>query len=184
MAFKIYTKTGDQGETGLFGGKRIPKDDLRIEAYGTVDEFNAVVGMLADAIRNQQLIQLLRDIQHDLFVIGSHLATEPGKSTSLPELPRDRITVMENMMDQWDSGLPPLKNFILPGGHPAVSLAQLSRCVCRRAERRVIGLSRREAVDPFIVVYLNRLSDLLFMASRKIADDLGVEEVKWTPRSE
>ena len=111
MAFKIYTKTGDQGETGLFGGKRIPKDDLRIEAYGTVDEFNAVVGMLADAIRNQQLIQLLRDIQHDLFVIGSHLATEPGKSTSLPELPRDRITVMENMMDQWDSGLPPLKNF-------------------------------------------------------------------------
>lgn len=183
MAFRIYTKTGDQGETGLFGGKRIPKDDLRIEAYGTVDEFNAIIGMLSDAIRNQDLILLLRDIQHDLFVIGSHLAAEPGKSLTLPALPLDRITVMEEKMDLWDTDLTPLKNFILPGGHPAVSLTHFARSVCRRAERRVIGLSRREAVDPFIVVYLNRLSDLLFMLGRKLAHDLGVEEIKWEPRS-
>ncbi len=183
MAFKIYTKTGDKGDTGLFGGKRIPKDDLRIEAYGTIDELNAIVGMLADEVTFTTLKELLRLLQHDLFIIGSHLATEPGKSLKLPALPVHRVSAMEEQMDQWDAELPALKNFILPGGHPVISKAHLARCVCRRAERRVISLGRREDVSPDIVIYLNRLSDLFFMLGRKLAHDLQVEEIIWDPKT-
>ncbi len=182
MAFKIYTKTGDKGDTGLFGGKRIPKDDLRIEAYGTIDELNAVVGMLTDEVVTPEISKFLRLLQSDLFIIGSHLATVPGKSLNLPPLPIEQVNVMENQMDLWDAQLAPLKNFILPGGHPVVSKAHLARCVCRRAERRVISLARQEEVSPDIVIYLNRLSDLFFMLGRKLAHDLEIEEIKWEPK--
>lgn len=182
MAFRIYTKTGDQGETGLFGGQRLSKDDLRIEAYGTIDELNASVGALADEVLSTEIKDILRQIQHDLFVIGSHLATMPGKNLSLPPLPEAQIQVMESLMDLWDETLPPLKNFILPGGHSTVSKAHLARCICRRAERRTISLSRREKISPQIVVYLNRLSDFFFMLGRKLALDLGVTEIIWEPR--
>ncbi|MCF8237860.1 MAG: cob(I)yrinic acid a,c-diamide adenosyltransferase [Saprospiraceae bacterium] len=182
MAFKIYTKTGDKGDTGLFGGTRLPKDDFRIEAYGTIDELNAVVGMLADEVDPPAIIDFLRQIQNDLFVIGSHLATVPGKSLHLPELPIEKVGIMEKQMDEWDAQLVPLKNFILPGGHPVISKAHLARCVCRRAERRVISLARKEEVSPDIVIYLNRLSDLFFMLARKLAHDLQVEEIKWEPK--
>lgn len=182
MAFRIYTKTGDQGETGLFGGQRLSKDDLRIEAYGTIDELNASVGALADEVLSAEIKDILRQIQHDLFVIGSHLATMPGKNLSLPPLPEAQIQVMESLMDLWDETLPPLKNFILPGGHSTVSKAHLARCICRRAERRTISLSRREKISPHIVVYLNRLSDFFFMLGRKLALDLGVTEIIWEPR--
>lgn len=183
MAFKIYTKTGDKGETGLFGGKRLPKDDLRIEAYGTIDELNATVGALADDITSNYIRVFLRQVQNDLFVIGSHLATVPGKNLTLPQLPEAQIHVMETWMDKWDEALPPLKNFILPGGHPTVSKAHLARCVCRRSERRVISLGHREDVSPLIVMYLNRLSDFFFMLGRTLAQDLQIEEIIWEPRS-
>ncbi len=183
MAFRIYTKTGDKGETGLFGGKRLPKDDLRIEAYGTIDELNATVGALADEVRSIDIRTNLRQIQNDLFVIGSHLATVPGKILTLPPLPEDQIKVMETLMDEWDETLPPLKNFILPGGHPTVSKAHMARCICRRSERRVISLAHREDISPIIVIYLNRLSDFFFMLGRKLAQDLQIEEIIWEPRS-
>lgn len=182
MAFKIYTKTGDKGETGLFGGKRLPKDDLRIEAYGTIDELNATVGALADEIISNDIQTFLRQVQNDLFVIGSHLATVPGKNLNLPSLPAAQIQVMETWMDEWDEALPPLKNFILPGGHPTVSKAHMARCVCRRSERRVISLGHREEISPLIVMYLNRLSDFFFMLGRKLAQDLQIKEIIWEPR--
>ena len=181
MAFKIYTKTGDKGETGLFGGKRIPKDDLRIEAYGTIDELNAIIGGLADVIADHSITSFLRLIQADLFVIGSHLAKDPEKDLQLPALPGFRIQQFEQAMDDWDEKLPPLKNFILPGGHPTISSAHLARCVCRRAERRIVSLDRVSSQDPTIIQYMNRLSDYLFTLSREVARQLDVEEIKWMP---
>jgi cob(I)alamin adenosyltransferase len=181
MAFRIYTKTGDLGETGLFGGKRIPKDDLRIEAYGTVDELNAVVGLLTDGVADSRIHDFLRKVQADLFVIGSHLARDPDKAMNLPPLPLERIGEMESLMDVWEEGLTPLRNFILPGGHPLVSQAHLARCVCRRAERRVVSLHREAPLDPGVIRYLNRLSDLCFLLSRELARQTGTEEIKWIP---
>lgn len=182
MAFKIYTKTGDTGETGLFGGKRISKDDLRIEAYGTIDELNAIIGGLADAIADETIRVFLRLVQADLFVIGSHLAKDPDKELPLPALPGFRIHQLEQAMDAWDIHLEPLKNFILPGGHPTVSATHLARCVCRRAERRTVSLDRIASLDPIIIQYLNRLSDYFFTLSREIARQLQVEEIKWIPK--
>lgn len=179
MAFRIYTRTGDRGETGLFGGKRVSKDDIRIEAYGTVDELNAHIGMVADRIGGQGPVPFLRQIQSDLFTLGSHLAKDPERDLPLPVLPTGRISEMEAMMDGWDMDLPPLTNFILPGGHPNVSVIHLARCVCRRAERRVISLDHAEAVDQEIIKYLNRLSDFLFMMAREIAHREGVAEIIW-----
>lgn len=181
MAFRIYTKTGDQGETGLFGGRRIPKDDLRIEAYGTVDELNAIVGLTADELEDLAIRDFLRQVQADLFVIGSHMAMDPEKNLALPPLPLARIDAMEALMDQWDDLLPPLRHFILPGGHPLVSRAHLARCVCRRAERRVVTLNRESPLDPGIIRYLNRLSDLFFLLARELSRQTGTEEIKWIP---
>lgn len=181
MAIKIYTKTGDKGETGLYGGKRVSKDDLRIEAYGTIDELNAVLGGLADIVTDLQIIAFIRQIRADLFVIGSHLAKDPAKDLVLPHLPATRITEMEATIDLWEKHLPPLKNFILPGGHPTVSNAHIARCICRRAERRSVTLSKSDIVDPVIIQYLNRLSDYLFVLSRELAHQLQVEEIKWLP---
>lgn len=184
MAFKIYTKTGDQGVTGLFGGKRLPKNHLRIETYGTVDELNAHIGMVRDQVAEAAVRRLLKAIQDRLFTIGSNLASDPDKEMPVPDIKATDIEVLEKAMDEMDEALPELKNFILPGGHPAVSSAHIARCVCRRAERQVVGLSQSSKVDPVIIQYLNRLSDYLFILSRFIGYSKGIEEVVWAPRTQ
>jgi len=182
MAFKIYTKTGDKGETGLFGGRRLPKNHGRIEAYGTVDELNAFIGLLSDYVEIPVIVEELKGIQDLLFVIGANLASEPKKENAVPDLTTDDIQLLEQAIDRMDASLPPLKHFILPGGHPAVSHAHVARTVCRRAERLVVALAHEEVVADIIIRYLNRLSDYLFVLARKIGHELGVEERKWEPR--
>ena len=181
MAFRIYTKTGDQGETGLFGGKRLPKNHLRIEAYGTVDELNAFLGLLRDYSQGDNA-NVLKAIQDRLFTIGANLASDPDKTMEVPDIRESDIEVLEKEIDRMNEELPPLKNFILPGGHPQVSQCHLARCVCRRAERRVVALSQEEYVLPILIKYLNRLSDYLFVLSRMIAKEKEVDEVTWKTR--
>jgi cob(I)alamin adenosyltransferase len=176
---KIYTKTGDDGTTGLFGGKRVSKDDLRIEAYGTVDELNSFVGGLADHDGDNEL---LTSVQHRLFTIGSSLAADPDKQLITPDILPADIEALEAAMDQMNEGLPELRHFVLPGGHPAVSAAHVCRTVCRRAERRCISLNRESPLDLLIVQYLNRLSDYFFVLSRHLAHSHGADEVKWYSR--
>ena len=183
MGFKIYTKTGDTGETGLFGGKRVAKDHYRIEAYGTVDELNSFLGLVRDGLENEELRTELKAIQINLFNIGSSLASDPDKALPVPELADADIEQLEKAMDRMDEALPDLKNFILPGGHPVVSYCHIARTVCRRAERRVVALGHAEPTDEKLLRYLNRLSDYLFMLARKVGQDLGVEEVKWEGNS-
>ena len=194
MAFKIYTKTGDKGETSLFGGARVPKSHVRVEAYGTVDELNSYIGLLTDLIETPQYKLILKEIQDRLFTIGSILATEPSKQMKTPDLKNEDIQLLENEIDTMDAELPPLKNFILPGGHSTVSFCNIARTVCRRAERLVINLvllekeegqainSHNELGQALSIQYLNRLSDYLFILGRKIAKDLGAEEILWKPR--
>lgn len=182
MAFKIYTKTGDKGETGLFGGKRLPKSHIRIDAYGTVDELNSYMGLVRDCVSNVTLKKLLKDIQDRLFTLGSNLASDPAKDMQVPDITIADIEVLEKEMDRMDETLEPLKAFVLPGGHPIVSYCHLARCVCRRAERLVVALHLVEPVEPILIQYLNRLSDYLFTLSRSLAKDLNAEEVKWEPR--
>ena len=182
MAFKIYTKTGDKGQTSLFGGKRLAKHHLRIEAYGTVDELNVYVGLVRDNAENEAIRALLKDIQDRLFTIGATLATDPDKALSTPDLHISDIEVLERAIDEMETELPPLKNFILPGGHTTVSFCHLARVVCRRAERLSVALDEAEGVDNIVLKYLNRLSDYFFVLSRKLAKDLGVEEVTWNAR--
>lgn len=179
---KIYTKKGDQGETSLIGGMRVPKYDLRIESYGTVDELNSHLGLLRDQdIDNQYKSQII-DIQQILFTIGSHLAVgKEGSSMKLPELRQEHVDFLEQSIDAMDEKLEPMRFFVLPGGHTAISQAHVARCVCRRAERLVVHLSSEETVNALILTYLNRLSDYLFTLSRKIALDLGAEEQPWIP---
>ena len=163
---KIYTKTGDSGTTSLFGGKRYSKADIRINAYGTVDEVNSWVGLLRDQEVNTGRTDALLQIQDRLFTIGSMLATEPGNSkVKIPALGEEDVTFLEGAIDQMETELPPLRSFILPGGHPAVSFCHLTRTVCRRAERLVIDLATAEPVDPLVIKYLNRLSDYFFVLS-------------------
>ena len=181
MSFKIYTKTGDTGETGLFGGKRLPKHHIRIESYGTVDELNAYLGLLGDVYENQQLVGWIREIQDLLFRIGASLAMEPGATPVIAGVEEKHVVELEGRMDAMDEELPPLKNFILPGGHPTVSFCHIARCVCRRAERATVALAQEEEVDPVIIRYLNRLSDFLFILARHIGQELGAEEVAWKP---
>ena len=180
MAFKIYTKTGDKGTTGLYGGERRDKDDIRIEAYGTVDELNAVIGMVRDGCQNVVWKERLTGIQEVLFDIGSHLAAQPGKQLQLPELNEGLVKRLEQLIDELDEILPPLRAFILPGGEISISYAHLARTVCRRAERRVISLSRIEECHPIIVPFLNRLSDFFFTFSRYLSKELNVPEIEWT----
>jgi len=176
---KIYTKTGDKGETSLFGGKRLPKSDIRIEAYGTVDELNAYIGVVRDSILDEKTRELLKSVQDNLFTIGSHLATETSVSPYVPEIKNDHIAPLEQAMDEMDAQLPKLKNFILPGGHTTVSFCHIARTVCRRAERRVVALNTDADVPQPIIQYLNRLSDYLFVLARKLTQDLDAEEVTW-----
>ena len=182
MSFKIYTKTGDQGETGLFGGKRLPKNHIRIESYGSVDELNAYIGLLRDVAPDDQTKNLLKEIQDRLFTIGSNLASDPDKDMITPDVNDADIERLENEIDLMNEQLPPLKNFILPGGHTTVSYCHIARTVCRRAERMVVALHHNEPVEEIIIRYLNRLSDFLFVLGRKLSADLKAEEVAWVPR--
>jgi cob(I)alamin adenosyltransferase len=180
---KIYTKTGDQGTTALFGGKRISKADLRINTYGTVDELNSYIGLLRDQEVNQKRKDILVEIQDRLFTIGSILATEPGNTkVKIPSLMETDIQFLEKEIDEMDSTLPPMKFFVLPGGHPSVSFGHITRTVCRRAERLVIELDAQEKIDALVIKYLNRLSDYLFMLCRKMTAELGAEETPWKPK--
>lgn len=184
MAFKIYTKTGDKGETSLIGGTRLPKHHMRIEAYGTVDELNSFVGLIRDNISEKELFDLLIEIQDRLFTIGSLLATDPTKDTKmqLPQLKEEDVVLLEKAIDKMNETLPEMKHFVLPGGHTIVSYCHLARCVCRRAERAVLKLAENENVDELIYKYLNRLSDHLFVLSRKLTQDLKANEIPWKPR--
>ncbi len=182
---KIYTRTGDDGTTALLGGDRVPKHHLRIETYGAVDELNANLGLLKDQNPVDEYNGFIKDIQDNLFTIGSHLATGPGASAKLqlPEINADAVEILEQSIDKMDEELPPLRNFVLPGGHVANSAAHVARCVCRRAERLAVHLNDTDSVDPVILKYLNRLSDWLFSFSRLITHRTGSPEIAWTPRS-
>ncbi|MFQ5538326.1 MAG: cob(I)yrinic acid a,c-diamide adenosyltransferase [Gemmatimonadota bacterium] len=186
---KIYTRTGDRGETGLFGGGRVAKDHPRVEAYGAVDELNAVLGQAISESQVHEVRVRLSLIQHDLFSLGSLLATPPPaeegagaqrpRPKSLPEFPVERIEEMEAWMDEADEELPPLRAFILPGGSRGAATIHLARTVCRRAERRVVHLASKEPVEEEVVRYLNRLSDLLFTFARLENHRAGREDVLW-----
>ena len=181
---KIYTKTGDKGQTSLIGGRRVSKADLRIDAYGTVDELNSWIGLLRDQPVNESRKELLKEIQDRLFTVGASLATDPEKAVkkAIPDIIQDDITLLEQAMDDMDASLPPLRAFVLPGGHASVSYCHLARTVCRRAERLVIHLSEQSPVDELVIQYMNRLSDYLFVLSRKMTQELGSEDVAWKPR--
>ena len=185
MSMKIYTKTGDTGKTSLIGGTKILKCDLRIEAYGTVDELNSYIGVVSDHCNDEPSKNILKEIQDRLFTIGSELACDPNKTTKLhiPDLHESDIELLEKEMDKMDAELPPMKNFILPGGMPAVSFMHVARCVCRRAERCSVNLQEHDgAVAPLIIKYLNRLSDYLFMLSRYTLMKNNTPEMIWKPR--
>tara|TARA_B100000963_G_scaffold263350_1_gene231502 strand:+ start:1685 stop:2230 length:546 start_codon:yes stop_codon:yes gene_type:complete len=178
---KIYTKTGDKGETGLFGGSRVSKADLRVEAYGTVDELNSVLAVVIEYVGQTNLpTDGLLKVQDMLFRIGSHLASmDNPKSEFLPELNPLEIERLEIEIDDLTNKLPPLKNFVLPGGCLGNAYCHVARSICRRAERRVVGLDSSLDSLAFIIKYLNRLSDYLFVLSRQLSKEQGVEERKW-----
>lgn len=179
---KIYTKKGDKGQTSLIGGSRVPKYHVRIEAYGSVDELNSWLGLLGsiEALDDQK--KLIHRIQNELFNIGSILATEEGSSFKPPAIDSEIIVAMETSMDSMQSELPELKNFVLPGGDPANAQAHIARCVCRRAERKIVELAENEEMQEEILSTVNRLSDWLFVLSRWILFKSGGEEIKWQSR--
>lgn len=180
---KIYTKTGDEGQTGLFGGGRVPKDHPRVSAYGDVDELNAALGVARAAAPGDRFDPLLEQVQRDLFAIGGYLATpDPAKvaaALAKAELPATRVTDFERAMDSADEELPPLKAFVLPAGTPQAAALHLARTICRRAERSVVHLAREAEVPPLFIVYLNRLSDLLFTLARLANHRSGVADDTW-----
>ncbi|MES2304499.1 MAG: cob(I)yrinic acid a,c-diamide adenosyltransferase [Gemmatimonadota bacterium] len=183
MSFKIYTRTGDAGETGLFGGGRVSKDHPRVAAYGDIDELNSVLGMVRATAPTDLYDALLETIQRDLFAIGGHLATpDPErvrKALEKAELSPDRVTEFERVMDEADVELTPLKAFILPGGAPKAAVLHLARTVCRRAERSIVHLAASSEVPELFIVYVNRLSDLLFTLARLANHRAGLEDVTW-----
>ncbi len=181
MDFKIYTKTGDDGTTGLVGGNRVKKSELRLEAYGTVDEMNSWIGLIGASLDDPGVKSLLEHVQQKLFVIGSKLASDKKGETITGNLQctEEDIRMLENAIDEYEKELNPLRNFILPGGSVLVSYCHIARTICRRAERRIVQLSETVAVDGRTVQYINRLSDYLFVLSRKAAHDSGVEEIPW-----
>ena len=182
---KIYTKTGDEGKTSLFGGQRVLKDDLRIESYGTTDELNALIGVVLSESLTAEISELLIQIQNDLFIVGAELATPLETRTEksiIPELNNKSIELLENANDEIDEKLPPLKNFILPSGVRSASLLHFARTVCRRAERNVVKLAKEVELNENVVMYLNRLSDLLFVLARNENIRTSTEEVEWKTR--
>jgi cob(I)alamin adenosyltransferase len=185
MATKIYTKTGDGGTTSLIGGTKVSKAHLRIEAYGTVDELNSYIGLCKDLVADKQSNAVLQEIQDRLFTIGSALACDPEKETKMkiPDLKEDDVALLENEIDRMNDVLPPMKSFILPGGHSTVSHVHIARCICRRAERCCVRLQiEKNEVEAIIPKYLNRLSDYLFILARFTGHFLNVAELPWKPR--
>ena len=180
---KIYTKKGDKGQTSLIGGTRVPKYHLRIEAYGTVDELNVYIGLIRGQDIEESIRAILKEIQDRLFTVGSSLAADPEKSKmKIPDLHLSDIELLEIEIDKMSAKLPQLKHFILPGGSDPISFCHLARVVCRRAERLSVQLSEESFVEENVIMYLNRLSDYLFVLGRKIAFDSDVEEFIWIPR--
>ena len=185
MSSRIYTKTGDQGQTSLIGGTKVPKSHIRIEAYGTVDELNSFIGLVSDHLEDKHSTITLKEIQDRLFTIGSSLACDPGKEIKMkiPDLKEDDIYLLENEIDKMNEVLPVMKTFLLPGGHVAVSTIHVARCICRRAERCCVNVQQQDLfIEPLIIKYLNRLSDYLFVLARFISQQLKVEEIPWKPR--
>ncbi len=185
MAMKIYTKTGDKGTTSLIGGTKVPKSHLRIEAYGTVDELNSHIGLCKDLITDEQGQKILLEVQDRLFTIGSSLACDPIKAPKMriPDLIEKDVELLEKEMDRMNEVVPPMKNFILPGGHPTLSQLHIARCVCRRAERCCVRLELESLeVEEIIIKYMNRLSDYLFVLSRYAGHQMNVAEIPWKPR--
>jgi cob(I)alamin adenosyltransferase len=185
VAAKIYTRTGDLGNTSLIGGTKIPKSHIRIDSYGNIDELNSYIGLVSDYLLDDNLKTVLKGVQDRLFTIGSSLACDPEKETGMhiPDLKETDILFLEKAIDRMNDALPPMKHFILPGGHVAVSTIHITRCVCRRAERGVVNLLQHEQfVEPLVIKYLNRLSDYLFVLARYVGKQLGVEEIIWLPR--
>lgn len=185
MSSKIYTKTGDLGKTSLIGGTKVPKSHLRIETYGTVDELNSYIGLIGDLIEDVHSKTILKEIQDRLFTVGSSLACDPDKEPlmRIPDLKEMDIVLLENEIDHMEEVLPPMKYFILPGGHVAISSTHVARCICRRAERLCVNMQEHELfVDSLVIKYINRLSDYLFVLSRYAGHLLNVEEVVWKPR--
>ncbi|WP_297764247.1 cob(I)yrinic acid a,c-diamide adenosyltransferase [uncultured Muriicola sp.] len=186
---KIYTKTGDQGMTALFGGTRVPKHHIRIQSYGTVDELNSWLGLLRDQDIAKEYQELLMKIQEDLFTVGAILATDPDKALlksgkerlNIPKISPTDVTLLEKEMDKMDESLPAMTHFVLPGGHPTVSYCHIARTVCRRAERMACLLHENQPIEATVLSYLNRLSDYLFVLSRKLSHDLKADEIKWIP---
>jgi cob(I)alamin adenosyltransferase len=182
---KIYTKGGDLGKTSLIGGTRVPKSHIRIESYGTVDELNSFIGLLSDLLTSEEIKIILKEVQDRLFTVGSSLACDPDKEPHLkiPDLKEEDIAYLEQKMDAMNLVLAPMKSFILPGGHQAISTAHIARCVCRRAERWCVNLQEEDLfVDPMVIKYLNRLSDYLFVVARYIGHLNGVADQPWKPR--
>jgi cob(I)alamin adenosyltransferase len=185
MSAKIYTKTGDKGTTSLIGGTKVSKAHIRIETYGTVDELNSWIGLAADQLDHKHSGKILKEIQDRLFTIGSSLACDPEKEPKMkiPDLHEADIELLEKEIDKMTAKVPPMKSFILPGGHVAVSSLHVTRCVCRRAERLCVTLEEQKMfVEPLIIKYLNRLSDYLFILARFIGHRLKAKEIPWKPR--
>jgi cob(I)alamin adenosyltransferase len=185
MALKIYTKTGDKGTTSLIGGTKVLKSDLRIEAYGTVDELNSYTGLCRDLLTDENSRAVLQEVQDRLFTIGSSLACDPVKEPKMkiPDLKEEDIALLETEIDGMEAAIPPMKSFILPGGHATVSHLHVARCICRRAERCCVRLEQENSeTDGIILKYLNRLSDYLFVLARFTAFLSKAEEVAWKPR--
>ncbi|WP_425236400.1 cob(I)yrinic acid a,c-diamide adenosyltransferase [Ulvibacterium sp.] len=186
---KIYTKTGDDGTTALYGGTRVAKHHIRIDSYGTVDELNSWLGLVRDQKIDAPTKQLLAKIQDKLFTVGAILATDPKKALlkngqerlNIPKIGSADIAILEKEMDKMEETLPPMTHFILPGGHTTVSYCHIARTICRRAERLAVQLYEKEPFDDHVLSYLNRLSDYLFVLARKLSKDLHAEEVKWIP---
>lgn len=186
---KIYTKKGDSGSTALIGGVRVQKNHIRIEAYGTIDELNAYLGLLKDQEITEEKKTILLKIQHELFTIGAYLATPPEKELlksgkkrlKISAISENSIAFFEEKIDSMNSELPKMTHFILPGGHATVSFCHIARCICRRAERIVVSLQESSTVDPNIIKYLNRLSDYLFVLARKLSFENKIAEIKWFP---
>ena len=186
---KVYTKTGDKGTTALIGGTRVEKHHLRIDCYGTIDELNSYLGLIRDQDINTHYKNILSEIQHNLFTLGASLATDPKKAILKSGKERlNIITINENdsllleqEIDAMEAELEPMTHFILPGGHQTVSFCHIARCVCRRSERLISALNSIEPVEPFVLSYVNRLSDYLFVLARKLTKDLQAEEIKWIP---
>ena len=180
---KIYTRTGDDGTTGLIGGSRVKKHNIRLESYGTIDELNSYIGLIRSMQTDPHSDQILEIIQNKLFVIGANLATDESIVLIKKQLPckKSDIELLENEMDKMNNSLPELRNFILPRGCQASSVCHVARTVCRRAERRIVELAENKEVNPLLIKFINRLSDYLFVLSRKITLDQKALEILWSP---